>query len=568
MIKKYKVVKFIIVTITILINSLVLSIYTNAQSTKINSFESNIDINKDGTLTIEEFILMDFGTEQKHGLVRDITYKRVNLDGDRKLMPINILSVTDDTGATYNYSLSKISDYIELKIGDEDKLVSGIKTYIIKYQVSGAITYFTDHDELYWNLTGNYWKYPIESFKASIKLPEGATESNIKLICYEGDSSSDRQTCSTKYDNGYVLITSSRMLVPGEGVTSSISFPKELVQVLEPQKDEASILARIMRIPIVILASYWYLFLPVRILIGSIKERSFTKRYQRIVTAWFEPPQYNSKDALSPAETGFLLDKKINHRELTATIIHLAQRGFIKIREDSKNYYSFIKQKDTDTPGLKDFEKKLLEALFEKGNEVRDRDLKNSRTLFTKIEAFNKQVEDSLMREKMFEQTPSNIDAKNMILTGVGFTTLNVLLGFAALIFGRGSAKRTIIGIEKYSEAKSLMNFLQSQDEQLNFQANNQMFFEKLLPYAAAFGVEKIWAARFKDIPLVKPEWYEGSNFTSAAFVNGMTSNIGGSMRSAVTSSMSSTRSSSGFSSGFSGGHSGGGGGGGGGGSW
>jgi len=131
-------------------------------------------------------------------------------------------------------------------------------------------------------------------------------------------------------------------------------------------------------------------------------------------------------------------------------------------------------------------------------------------------------------------------------------------------IFGRKSAKRTLLGVEKYSEAASLLNFLKSQDEQLNFQSKNKMFFEKLLPYAAGFGVEKVWAERFKDISVQKPDWYEGDNFSNILFIGALTSNISGS----VKSSMSPTRSSSGFSSGFSSGSSGGGGGGGGGGSW
>jgi uncharacterized membrane protein len=143
---------------------------------------------------------------------------------------------------------------------------------------------------------------------------------------------------------------------------------------------------------------------------------------------------------------------------------------------------------------------------------------------------------------------------------------MNIPLSLFSLL-GRNSAKRSLLGVEKYSEAKSLMNFLKSQDEQLNFQSKNQMFFEKLPPYATAFGVEKIWAERFKDISMQKPNWYEGDNFTNSIFIGSMTRSIGGSLRSA--SSAPSTRSSSGFSSGSSGGgFSGGGGGGGGGGSW
>jgi len=200
--------------------------------------------------------------------------------------------------------------------------------------------------------------------------------------------------------------------------------------------------------------------------------------------------------------------------------------------------------------------------------EVRDTDLKKSKTMFGKITKFNKYVEEEVVEKGMFEDKPTETYTKNMTLFALGLTTFNLPLSITSFIAGRKTAKRTLKGIEKYSEAASLMNFLKSQNEQLNFQSMNQMFFEKLLPYAAAFGVEKIWAKRFKDITLTKPDWYEGSNFSNSVFIGSMTQNIGGSMKSSYSSGMSSTRSSSGFSSGFSGGSSGGGGGGGGGGSW
>jgi len=125
--------------------------------------------------------------------------------------------------------------------------------------------------------------------------------------------------------------------------------------------------------------------------------------------------------------------------------------------------------------------------------------------------------------------------------------------------------KLTDAGIQAYSEAKSLKNFLSSQKEQLEFQAKTQVFFEKLLPYATAFGVEKIWAERFKGITLQKPDWYEG-DFNTMQFAV-ITSAINKSVTRSVANMTRS--SSSGFSSGSSGGgFSGGGGGGGGGGSW
>jgi hypothetical protein len=60
--------------------------------------------------------------------------------------------------------------------------------------------------------------------------------------------------------------------------------------------------------------------------------------------------------------------------------------------------------------------------------------------------------------------------------------------------------KKTLFGSEQAAVARSLRNFLTSQDKKLAFQAKNQMMFEKLLPFAVAFGVEGIWAKRFKDL--------------------------------------------------------------------
>jgi uncharacterized membrane protein len=108
-----------------------------------------------------------------------------------------------------------------------------------------------------------------------------------------------------------------------------------------------------------------------------------------------------------------------------------------------------------------------------------------------------------------------------------------------------------------------MKNFLNSQERQLNFQGDKQMFFEKLLPFAVAFGVEKAWAKRFEAIDIKNPDWYEGtssSHFNTALFAS--------SLSHSYSSFASSSTPPSSSSSGFSGGSSGGGGGGGGGGSW
>jgi uncharacterized membrane protein len=540
----------------------------SASEESLESFVSENNINSDGTLLVKETIVYNPGNEERHGLFRKIDFKKINMDNKKFILGIDILRVTDENGNSYKYSQKKSGQYIELKIGDPDRLINSPKTYVIEYKVSGAVTYFTDHDELYRNLTENNWTVPIKNFNASISFPNLIDEESLKYICYEGPDGSTSQSCIVDYSEGKVNVSSSRVLSPGEGVTAIVSFPKGIVEVLEPKPDRPGILFIIFYAFLGILGLFWYLFLPLKILIQAIKEKNFTKKHEKIVSAWFQPPEYDNGEGFSPAETGFIVDKKIDHRELTATIIHLAQRGYLKIKETKKNHFTFIKLKSWESGDIKDFEKEVLEAIFENGDEVEDKDLKKSTTLFGKISKFNKYVESAVVDKGMFEKKPTEVFTKYVIFFSMGVATMNIFLSLVSILFGSKMAKRTLKGIEKYSEARSLLNFLKSQDEQLNFQSNNQMFFEKLLPYAAAFGVEKIWAERFKDISLAKPDWYEGENFSNSMFIGNMTHNIGGSMKSAHSSSMSSTRSSSGFSSGFSGGSSGGSGGSGGGGGW
>src|SRR3989344_3903018 len=129
----------------------------------IAEFKSEIDIQKDGSVNVSETIVYDFANLEKHGIIRKIPFIKTNKEGKRFRMNMNVISVNDEKGNNYNYKTTNLDDReLELKIGDADKTITGVHTYVITYTVSGALTYFSDHDELYWNVTGNEWTVPIE----------------------------------------------------------------------------------------------------------------------------------------------------------------------------------------------------------------------------------------------------------------------------------------------------------------------------------------------------------------------------------------------------------------------
>ena len=101
-------------------------------------------------------------------------------------------------------------------------------------------------------------------------------------------------------------------------------------------------------------------------------------------------------------------------------------------------------------------------------------------------------------------------------MSALGIFSGNFFLFIVALIFGRLMPAKTQYGAEEANKAKALRNFLKSQERQLQFQGDKQILFEKLLPYAVAFGVEKAWAKRFETIALKSPDWYQGYGSTTA----------------------------------------------------
>lgn len=531
----------------------------------IETFEETIHINTDGSVKVEEKILYNFGSVERHGILRDIPTIKTNKDGKKYKMDIKVESVVDETEAPYSYTQAG-SDTINLKIGDADRTISGRHTYIISYTVRGALTYFSDHDELYWNITGNGWNIPINLVKAQIYLPESTPLDGIKAVCYTGTQGSTQQSCSQKIQGSEVQITTNGFLQGGEGVTAVVGFPKGIVSIVEPTEVipfSSTIFGKVVIIATIIALVSWYIFLPLWLPFRWWRKGRDPKAITGPIQAWFDPPKTKQGRVLTPAETGTLIDENANLQEIASLIVNLAQRGYLKIVEKAKNDFEFIKTKDyTNSNDLLHFEKSFLSKMFGKKEILRLKDA----DLSGEVDSIKESIYNSLVSDGYFPENPQKVRGRYMILTILSLITFNIPLLLTSAIFGRLMPRKTLEGVEASNIAKSLRNFLTSQERQLEFQAKNQMMFEKLLPFAVAFGVEKVWADRFKDITLTPPEWFVSSQsgvFTSQTFAR----SLGASMTS-FNAAATPTTSSTGHSSGFSGGSSGGGGGGGGGGSW
>lgn len=561
-----------------------------AGAEQINGFQTEIKVQPDSALIIKEVITYDFGIPLKHGIYRNIPYQYQTDQGQRELK-IKVLSVTNSAGEPINYLTSTIEGGLySLKIGDTNKTVNGEKIYVITYQVKGAINYFADHDELYWNSTGNEWLVNMTGLiKTKVFLPNNyLVPEKINYACYTGISGAQEKDCSVSLETNSIAFTYNKPeLLTGQGMTVVVGWPKGLV------KGQSQ------------LSKWWEVirqFLPLLfpIIIFIFLYRHWKKYGKDPAGRGTIIAEYEAPKNMLPAEGGVVIDEKMDTRDITATVIDLARRGYFKLVEIEKKVLGFntgkdwklIKEIGKAQDNLNDYEQELYKALFGSKDESIISELKGRQDVAEQIKKMKKLVYENVASKGWFSQNPDKARAKFIgigiaIITGLFFVgaileifpfgaiMLAAIIISAALflIFGKHMPQKTNEGAlaKEYLEGFKLFLGVTEKDR-VSFHFSPQAHPEKFaeyLPWAIIFGVEKEWAEVFKGIDLPVPDWYQGnwSGMYSAMILSdalhSFDSNFGKTM-----SAMGASAAAKGMSGFGGGGFSGGGFGGGGGGSW
>jgi len=534
------------------------------ESEIIKEYNVTIDINTDSTINVTEEITYDFGTNERHGIYRDIPYKYETKYINFKTA-LDVLSVKQDNRSV-PYQVSWINNDIRIKIGDPNILISGVKIYEINYQVDRVINFFDEHDELYWNVTGNEWPVEIQSTNVLLNLPTNINKSDIQATCFTGDYGSTNQDCLSIISNDQITFETSKNLKSSEGLTIVIGIPKNILQ-------KPSFLSNI----IYYLKNYLIVFLP--FLVFIIMYYIWRKHGRDLGSKRSIIPRYVAPEGLRPAEMGSLYDEKINLKDLSSTLIDFAINGYIKIKEFGKDWI-LIKLKEPTN--LKEWERKYFEAIFNNEKEIKVSDLKNK--FYTNLITIKRLLFIELLNNNYFSKSSEKIKKSiNVVFIILLFMTILffsfikvnaiflIISIFIILIFNKYMSQKTKEGTLKAQEILGYKMFLEvTEKDRLKFHnapEKKPESFEQHLPYAMALGVEKEWAKQFKDLYISRPNWYEGNftTFNSLYFVG----SIGSLNKSFKTSIASKPGGVAGGSSGFGGGGFGGGGfGGGGGGSW
>jgi hypothetical protein len=196
---------------------------------EIRSFTSDVILNADGSVNVTETIEVNAeGTEIRRGIYRDIPVVMLGSDGGKVRPGLEVTGVTRD-GDQEMYRIERMGNFQRIWIGNPDYFLDyGIHRYIIRYTMTRMARQFEDHDELYWNATGNYWVFPILSARATVRLPDGAVISD--LAGYTGEVGSTEEAVSIKRTSDTTAsFRASRALGAGEGMTIAVAFNKGVI---------------------------------------------------------------------------------------------------------------------------------------------------------------------------------------------------------------------------------------------------------------------------------------------------------------------------------------------------
>ena len=196
---------------------------------EILSFDADLDVRKDGSLFITETIEADFQGEAKHGIYRDIPLQTQDRLGIQHSIRLTFLEAVDEKGRPWESKLTRIGAYRRIRLGSEGATYNGRKTFVLSYQVDRALGQFPDHDELYWNVTGNQWAVPIRRARAVVRLPEAAA-GKIRTTSYTGAYGSTAQNVMTSgAGSNQIELNVTRPLDPFEGLTIVAGWPPGIV---------------------------------------------------------------------------------------------------------------------------------------------------------------------------------------------------------------------------------------------------------------------------------------------------------------------------------------------------
>lgn len=501
---------------------------------------------------------------------------------------------------------------------------TGQHTYTFSYTIKGGIIVGTDEagsgDQIFWKAIPSDHPGRINNSTVTIHLPQGVTpqrqiDSGNYLV--EGFADGNSQLVETRVsENGRIVTYKlTQPLLSGSALEVRVQFPHGILDIPVPdwqQRQQNSDVYALIGLALSLLL----------LLGGPLTVIAWWYVRGRDPETGLVVPEYVTSlpSSLPPAVVGTLIDEKADMRDIISTLVDLAQRGYISISENKMRSHIF-KLENESKDGLRPFEVQFLKDIFRRKKE---RKLSELRYKFAnRLPKLRKMLYEELLSEGLVDRSPDKVRTRYavgaafiLVVAIILFIVLVAILpedaGFVALcgslalgvtavflgIVGRHMPTKTAKGAEEKAKWNAFHKYLQHLEDQQDLEQAAELF-EKYLPYATAFGMDRSWIRKFSSVQNTPmPRWYipygmgrairqggygrpapsgggaapqmpsldsaakgmAGGLESMSAGLTRMLNSTASTLRSTRPSSTTSGRSSGGFSGGFSGGSSGGGG--------
>ncbi len=326
----------------------------------ITDFDSHVNVERSGVITVTETIqVFAEGKQIKRGIYRDFPTDYRDRAGHHVKVGLKILDVKRD-GHSEPYHTKKLNNGVRLYIGDKDVfLESGPYIYKITYQTDRQIGFFVDYDELYWNVTGNDWVFPINRATATIVLPLGAVI--LQQSVYTGGRGSTESNAEVLSQSvNEILFQTTAPLAPREGLTVAVAWPKGVIA--EPDlaervsfflKDSLPLAVGVIGFLVLL---FYYLLVWARV--GRDPEKG-------VIIPRYEPPV-----GFSPAAARFVMRMKFDHKAFTAALVSIAVKKQLII-DDNEGTFTLKKSLNSNRTILSSGEKKVFAKLFSSSSSLK-----------------------------------------------------------------------------------------------------------------------------------------------------------------------------------------------------
>lgn len=482
-----------------------------AKDWRIDNMDVLLDVQQNGDVVVDEKVTFTFeGTYSFVG--RSIPTD--NMDG------MTDIEVRDATGALLpsgdgpgTFSSFTEGDRRIIRINFD--LTDASATWTIHYRAKAVIMFFDQGDELRWYVFDAETPVPIGAVRATVKLPGSVPFEKMTQAVQSGY---DVQTNVTSPGPSTMVYETSN-IPPYTNLWIVTGFPKDVVKFTWTARRVAAFI--VPKVGFVLPIAF---FLGMFLIWRRRGRDDPAAVYAKYVS---EPPS-----DLPPGLVGALIDEKVDTKEVIATIVDLARRGYLEITDTkkesifSKQVTIFTRLKPLDD--LRSFEKKVAESLFDSDHpdQVTTKDLKNH--FYTHVGPIVEQVYTDTTKAGLFYQSPKKVRSRWLgygILVAVVLGGLTVIMAMTGVpgwgwfligsivsvvivwAYSPFMPQRTVKGAQEQKKWEAFRNYLHDLTQFQDMGAAQESF-DKYLPYAIAFGVEKQWVRRFEGLNVPPPVWY------------------------------------------------------------